>query len=126
MRNSVKLDIEDTVDALEDILKKLSKMSLGEKVDLGARLRGIAKNVDAIDKEIKKDLRAELEPKILAERIQNPEAKDASYKGETFKGTFALNPVNRLDQQALKAEKPKIYEAYLKETEEGRVTFSPR
>lgn len=114
MKPSINQSLIDASDALEHLLDKLPTLSMADKVDIAARNRAIAKNSKALDDAIKDEIKDSLKHK--------PGVK----LGEVFKAVLKLIPCERLDQKALKEEKPAIYAAYVKGSEDERVTFEPR
>lgn len=114
MHKMIDADLTDAVDALEHLIKRLHKQPLETKVDVGARIRGLAKSIEVVDKEIKDEVK-----EILKQ-------KEGEVTGELFKAILKLVPTTRLDQKLLKAEHPEVYQACLDETEVLRVTYEPR
>lgn len=114
MKKSIKIDLADTCDALEHLETLLGNMTLAEKVDVGARMRGVMKNAEKIDKVVKEAVTANLN------------GKEGTVIGETFKAVLDIVEVNRLDQKLLKEEKPKIVEQYTKPQDQNRITYAPR
>jgi len=107
-------DLEDITFLFEELVERLPKMNLRQKVDVAARLRAAAKHLKTIDDDVKKD-------------IKEQRAGKAGYvNGERWKAKLTLVPVTRLDQQALKESKPKIYDEFCKNSEDQRITFEPR
>lgn len=114
MRKSLEQDVVDAGDALESILKKLSKMTMTEKVDVAARLKAVMKNCEDFDKSVKEDFK-----KFLKDG-------EGTVPGMVFKAVYKISPVSRLDQKALKEAEPKLVEEFTKTKPEGRFTFEAR
>lgn len=113
MNQAVSIDLNDLQDAIEHLAKQLVTASVRTKVDVAARLNAVVKTACEITTTIKDELKA-------------THPKDDYVLGEVFKAKVAYNEVTRLDQKTFKAERPKIYDAYLVTTTEGRVTFEAR
>lgn len=114
MLKAVKVDLEDVCDALEHLSASLGRLTREEKIDVAARLRSAAKTVESIDKSIKED--------IAVWR----KGKPGYVNGEIFKAKYSVNPVNRLDQKALKEEEHEIHAKFTKANNEVRISFEPR
>lgn len=114
MKKGIGIDLADTSDAIESLAASFDKMTLVEMVDVAARLRGVRKASEALDKKIKDAIKDKLKHKA------------GSLNGEIFKAVLKIVPVMRLDQQRLKAEKPAIYDNYSRLDDDERVTFEPR
>jgi predicted phage-related endonuclease len=114
MNKAVRLDLAEAASAIEHLVETLPSMALKDKVDACARLRGAAKSIEAFDKAVKDEIKAELGQ------------HDGTVAGNVFKAVLAYVKSKRLDQQALKAERPKIYEQYCTERSDARITFEPR
>lgn len=114
MNEAIKIDLADMLDAVEHLSKQLPGMAMKAKVDVAARIKAIAKTIEAMDKSIKEDIKSKLGE------------KDGEVVGEIFKAKLAYNPVTRFDTKAFKEEKPKVYDAFCNTNDEGRVTFEVR
>jgi predicted phage-related endonuclease len=117
MKNESKLtetDLEDISFLFEELVKRLPKMALVQQVDVAARLRASAKHIEAIDKAVKAEIKKQCK------------GKEGYVNGIAWKAKLSLVPVKRLDQTSLKEQEPDIFDKYLKETEDQRVTFEPR
>ena len=114
MNDAVKTDLADLQDAVESLQKQLHKMPQAVKVDVAARLRSLAKTVEAIDASIKEQLKAVLKD------------KPGTIVGEMFKAEVAYVATTRLNQKKLEAENPKVYAKYLETKDQARVTFTVR
>ena len=114
MNKEVRLDLADAADAVEHLLELVPKMTLQDKIDTCARLRGAAKIIDQIDKLVKDEIKAKLHE------------QDGSLLGRLYKAILKYNDVTRLNQATLKVERPKIYEQYCDTKSEARITFEPR
>jgi hypothetical protein len=114
MKKSIKEALEDASAVMEEIKGKLPTMTLQEKVDVAARLKGVAKHAEAIDKAVKEDIKAKLK------------SKPGTVLGEVFKAILALVPTDRLNQKALKEEEPEIVARFTETEDQQRITFEPR
>jgi uncharacterized protein YjgD (DUF1641 family) len=114
MNKAVRIDLADAADAIEHLLELLPKMSLQDKIDTCARLRGATKVIDQIDKAVKDEIKAMLNE------------QDGSLLGRLYKAVLKYSEITRLNQATLKVERPKIYEQYCDTTMQARVTFEPR
>lgn len=111
---SVKRDLEDLLDAIEHLKASLPRLTREEKVDVGARIRSLAKTCEEIDKSIKEDIKTWRK------------GKPGTVLGEIFKGILAETDVTRLNQKALQEAEPVIYEKYRETKPEQRITFMAR
>lgn len=107
-------DIDDLSTILEDFVQRLDKLGMANKIDMAARLKPIAKHVTKIDEHVKD---------LVREKLDH---KDGSTNGVLFKAVLKLVPVDRLDQKALKEERPKIHAEYVREYTDERVSFVVR
>lgn len=114
MKPSIELDFGDLVDILESFVKKLPTMVLKDQIDLAARLKPVAKHCETIDKHVKGVVKVKLKH------------AEGTLKGELFKANLKLVPIDRLDQTKLKAEKPSVYEQFIRNDVDERVTFKLR
>jgi predicted phage-related endonuclease len=114
MNTSTKTDLEDIALMMESLAKQLPKLTLATKVDMAARLRGVAKAVKAIDDSIKDEIKAKRNGRV------------GVVAGDLFKAVLSLIPTTRLDQKKLEIEQPKIYAKYLKTDNQTRITFEVR
>lgn len=114
MKPSIELDLGDMVDILEGFTKKLENMPLKDKIDLAARLKPVAKHCETIDKAVKTEVKGKLKH---AEGV---------LKGDLFKATLTLVPIDRFEQKKLKEEKPTIYNQFVRNDVDERVSFELR
>jgi hypothetical protein len=114
MKKSMEIDFADLTDILESFTKKLDKMAQPDLIDLAARLKPVAKHCEAIDKFVKDFVKEKLK------------GKEDVLPGGMFMAKLALVQVSRLDQKALKAAEPDLYEEYSKVDTDQRVTFTLR
>ena len=114
MNKQVRIDLADAADAIEGLLAQLPKMTLQDKIDTCARLRGATKAIDQIDKAVKDEIK------------ENLHEQDGSLLGRLYKAILKYGEVTRLNQATLKAERPKIFEQYCDTTMQARITFEPR
>ena len=61
MNTEVTVDLEDLQFSMESLLKQLPKLPLKQKIDVAARLRGIAKAVKSIDDHVKDEIQSLLQ-----------------------------------------------------------------
>lgn len=114
MKKSIEQDLIDASDALEHLIKEYPKLSIEDKVDVGARVRAISKSSEKLGELVKDEIK---------ERLK---MKEGTVLGAMFKAVLKLVPVPRLDQKRLKEEKPSVYAQFVHEDEDKRVTFEPR
>ena len=114
MRTQTETDLNDACDAIEHVLKRLPKLTLEERIDVGARIRGVAKNIEAMDKLIKDEIKATLKN------------KPGTLKGEVWKASLSLISTERLDQKMVKENHPEVYVACLGTTDVTRVVYEIR
>jgi len=114
MNKAVKLDLEDAAGAIEHLVKILPQMSIKDKIDACARLRGAAKSLDAFDKAVKDEIKKEL---------QNAQGE---LFGSIFKAVLKNIQVTRLNQNRLKDERPNLFATYCETKDEARITFEAR
>jgi predicted phage-related endonuclease len=100
--------------SMEHVVRQLNILSLKERIDIGAHIHSLAKLAEAVDKNIKEDVKA---------RLHN---KGGVLNGEEFKAVLAYHDEKRLDTAALKAKKPTIYNQFLKGSEVGVIKYEPR
>jgi hypothetical protein len=111
VKKSTKIDLQDLTEIMEGFVKTFDKLTQEEKIDLAARLKPVAKNCEVIDKAVKELVKVKLKH------------KNGEVPGEQFKAKLVLVPVDRLDQKALKEEKPDTYEEYVVSSNDERITF---
>ena len=114
MNKAVRIDLEDAAGAIEHLLQVLPEMSIKDKIDACARLRGAAKSLDAFDKAVKDEIKAELRH------------KDGMLLGSLFKAILKNVQVTRLNQTKLKDERPNLYAMFSETKDESRITFEAR
>ena len=114
MKTITKTDLEDLSLLLEDLVKRLPDMKRGERIDVAARVRTVRKHNESIEETVKAEIKA------------SRRGKEGYVMGEMFKAKLTLVPVNRLDQKALKEGNPRVYNEYVKETQDQRITWEPR
>jgi hypothetical protein len=114
MKKTMNLDLIDVSDIMEGFVKKLEKLSQPELIDLAARLKPVAKHCKTIDEHVKE---------MVKDRLDHV---GGELPGTSFTAKLMLVPVDRLDQTRLKAEKPIIYNNFLKHSTDERVTFEVR
>jgi hypothetical protein len=114
MKKALELDFSDLVDILEGFSLKLDKMSEADLIDLAARLKPIVKHCTKIDEHVKD---------VVKQKLNN---KAGSRLGGLFRAVLSIVPTDRLNQQRLKEERPKIYDAYVETDDVKRITFEVR
>ena|SRR5215475_6472343 len=114
MNKAVKLDLEDAAGAIEHLVAILPKMSLKDKIDACARLRGAAKSLETFDKAVKDEIKMQL---------QNAQGE---LFGGLFKAVLKKVQVTRLNQGKLKDERPNLFATYCETKDEARITFEAR
>lgn len=114
MLKAAKLDLEDLCDSIEHLKSQLPRMTLGEYVDVDARLNSARKTLTEIDDFIKDEIKKKLKH------------RPGEVRGEVFKALFSIVSVTRLDQKALQEGEPETYERYCRRADQERVRFEPR
>lgn len=118
--------LDDPLIAASEGLEKLtsskvfSGMSIEEKIDVGARLRSIAKMVNDLDADIKADIQAAL-------KLKDGKLPDAATKaGLDFKANLTKIDGTRLDGKKVEVNHPRIYAECLVPQVQYRITYEPR
>lgn len=114
MKKDIERDLVSASDALESLQIKYPKLSLGDRIDLGARLRAVGKNAEDLDKKIKADIKEQLH------------GKEGTVLGDVFKAVLSLISSTRFNQKLLQEDDPKTYKLYCEESEAARITFEAR
>lgn len=116
MKKTLELDLTDLGDIMEGLVKKLdqNKLSQPEMIDIAARLKPVAKHCETFDKAVKA---------MVKNKLNN---KEGSMLGTLFKAVLKIIPTSRFSQADFKAEKPAMYEKFMKENDEERITFELR
>lgn len=114
MKKALKSDLEMLKVILEDVIKGLPKTSEEDLIDLAAYLKPVAKNCETIDEYVKD---------VIKDKLKNEEG---TRLGAVFKAVLKLVPVNRLNQDALKAGNPDVYDEYVEAKEGKRITYEVR
>lgn len=107
-------DLDYLSDIMEGIMRDTERMTAADKIDVAARLRAAAKTIEKFDKDIKT---------YVKDHLRHTAGEVPGYQ---FKAVLQIVPTNRLDQEALKAEKPAIVAAYTKPNDDERVSFELR
>ena len=114
MNKTIEDDLIVSSDALEHLMKRLPDLPMADKVDICARLRGVVKNAELIDKAIKDEIKKKLK------------GKEGTVLGDIFKASLALVISERFNNKAFKEAEPDLYQQYLDKSESQRVTFETR
>ena len=114
MNKSVEIDLGDLANIMDSFIKRLDRMKEQDVIDLAARLKPVSKACETIDKYAKEHVKSQLKH------------KEGTVLGGLFKAVLKLVNTNRLDQGRLKEERPQIYEAFLKECVDERITYEVR
>lgn len=114
MNRRIKNDLVDAGDAIEHILKRLPELPMTEKVDVAALLKAIAKNCAKADTMVKDEIKT------------RQRGREGTVLGDTFKAILSIVPTRRLDQKAFKEAEPDMYEQYVVEAKDERITFEAR
>src|ERR1700674_1944419 len=99
---------------MELVVRDLPKITLKQKVDLGAQIRSLLKLCEAVDGSIKDDIKAKLHD------------ADGVVNGYVFKAVLAYHPEQRVDINALREKNPRIYNKYLKASDVGVIRYEAR
>lgn len=114
MNNTTRTDLADIVAAMESLAEQIDNLPLKAKIDVAARLRPVEKAVKKIDEAVKDEIKKSLKHKA------------GVLTGELFKAVLSLIPTERLNQQKLQVEQPRVYAKYLETNDQERVTFEVR
>lgn len=114
MKKVLERDIVDVGDILESLVKKLPSMTEAELIDVAARLKPVAKNIELIDTHVKDHVKAKLKH------------KEGVINGGIFNAELKLVPIDRLDQKSFKELKPAMYLQFVKEAVDERVSYKVR
>lgn len=114
MKKALDLDLSDVSTILESFVAKLDKQSEADLIDIAARLKPVAKHIEAIDKHVKA---------LVKEKLHE---KEGTRLGGMFKAVLKLVPTSRFQAAAFKEAKPAVYESYCEEKDEIRITFEVR
>lgn len=102
------------VNRLDWLEAAMQRLTLQQKIDLGARIRAIKARAEAIDEMVKADINKKLH------------GKDGVVRGILFSALRASHAVTRVDQQYLEINHPRVYRKCLKTTNEARILFQAR
>lgn len=116
MKTSVKYDLEDARECLENLERKLkqNKLTFAEQIDVAARLKAIAKHCKTIDETVKAGIKVKRN------------GKAGEVLGELFKAILRIDTSSRFNQSRFKADDPKTFDAYCESCSTEVVTFEPR
>jgi hypothetical protein len=114
MLDTLQMDLRGIATVLEGIVAKLPEMRLQDQIDVTARIAGIANHCQTIEKWMRVNI-------VLPKAGPN-----GVVIGEDFKASTSTFPVNRLDLDKLKKERPKTYRAYVETRMETRVFYRVR
>jgi len=107
-------DLDYLSDIMENLMKDTERMTPADKIDVAARLRAAAKTIDKFDKDTKE---------YVKEHLKHTAGEVTGYQ---FKAILQVVPTDRLDEKALKADKPSVFAAYTKTSDVERITFDLR
>jgi len=107
-------DLLELTDILEGFRTKLETMTEADQIDLAARLKPVAKSCELIDDFVKDGIK---------ERLKH---KEGVRQGNLFKAVLKLVKVSRLDQKALKEQKPALAAQFTNEGTDERISFELR
>lgn len=119
MNTATKNDLEDMAFILEGLVKRLPKLKLQDQIDVGARIRAVAKHAETIKDYVKDEISKKAKDKAEV-------GKPYHVKGEAWAAVVSLVPTTRLDQTMLKVEYPDIHAECSKSKPEQRINFEPR
>lgn len=114
MRKSIKADLEDLCDAAEHVKESLARLIIEETVDVGARIRALAKIAKAID---------ELTNEAITSRLHK---KDGIVKGESFRAIRATHNMSIFDLKRFEVEEPTLAARFRKTNPVARITYEAR
>lgn len=114
MLKAIKTDLDDITDAMEHLTASLARLMMGEKVDVAARTRAIAKAARIIDELVKEEIH----------RLCG--GKDQYVLGEVFKAYRQTVEVTRVDLTKLEVDFQKVYQKCLTTSKVSRINFEPR
>jgi hypothetical protein len=114
MNKRLETNLLEVGDVLETFVLKLENMTEEDMIDIAARLKPVAKACKTIDESVKTIVKTKLKH------------KEGTRYGGLFKAVLKLVATKRLDQSQLKENEPEIYEEYLVEATDERVTFELR
>jgi hypothetical protein len=111
MNTEAEGDLRDLSEVIQDLERQLPKMTLTARIDVAARLKGLDKAIDRIDKSVKAEVKA------------RRKGKAGYVLGDLFKAYLNIFPKTRVDLEMLEVEYPKVYAKCLRTDNEERVTF---
>lgn len=114
MKKSIREALEEASATLEYIQERYPDLTLQEKVDIGARLKAVAKACETVDKNIKVDITLKLK------------GKEGSVAGELFKAIRKWVDKRVFDGKAFKAAQPAMAEKYTTDGGNYEIRFEPR
>lgn len=114
MKRATLNDLTDLTMILEDFHALKDKMSDADLIDLAARLKPAAKAIETIDEFVKDKVKAKLHH------------KEGTLNGIQFRAVLKLVPMPRFQQTVFREERPRIYEAYIRNDTDERVSFETR
>jgi len=107
-------DLNYLSDILENIMKITEQLTPADKIDVAARFRAAHKTIEKFDKDVKT---------YVKDHLRHAAGEVPGYQ---FKAVLQIVPTNRLDQEALKIDKPAIVAAYMKPSDDERVSYEIR
>lgn len=92
----------------------ITNLTPAQAVDIGARIRLIKGKSEKVDKALSEIIKDELDE------------KNGELKGSFFVAAGKNVPVERFDSKAFKEARPKLYDQYLADSNQYRITYQPR
>lgn len=114
MKKALEIDVSDLQQIMEGFVSKLESMPEKDLIDLAARLKPVAKSCEAVDKHVKALVKTKMK------------GREGAINGGLFKAVLKLVETSRLDQAALKADDPELFDSYCKKAVDERITFEVR
>ncbi len=115
MKPKMKRELISMSEIMEDLTANMAELPQATLIDVAARLKPIAKHIEALDKYVK-------------DEIVKPELGDqeGTLNGIDFKAVLKEVPTTRLNQKALKEGDPKVHAKYNEDVVDLRVSFELR
>lgn len=114
MKKDISKDLDDLSIIMENLKLAMAKLSSEDLIDVAARLKPIAKACTEVDETTKEYVKKKLK------------GKEGEVPGNLFKAVMKVIPVNRFNQARFKEVRPVMFESYVDEKDEQRITFELR